>query len=192
MSSQLTEKIQIPTRHGTLWIQYHGTPEDGAMIVEGPASPGKPFVRVHSSCCFSESLSAMNCDCALQLDESLRIIASSGGYVIYLWEEGRGVGIRDKIRAIAIEQAMGADTASAFHKLGFTSDPRDYIKAISALKAIGIGPQIRLATSNPRKVEAFEAAGFEVERVTLEIKRSVTIQEYIGNKVKHLGHYDES
>jgi GTP cyclohydrolase II len=147
-------------------------------------------VRVQSSCLFGESFGAVDCDCADQLRASLGVVASEGGILVYLYEEGRGVGLKKKIEAIGVQQRLGCDTASAFRFLGLKPDPRDHRVATSVLLAI-LDPHypIELITNNPEKVNAFRAAGLVVERRRgLVIKRSSRVAEYLEEKERVLGH----
>lgn len=156
-----------------------------------------PFVRIHSSCVFSESFGSTDCDCALQLDASLHQITQSGGFVIYMWDEGRGCGIGHKVRAIHLQQTRGLNTVQAYEELGAVADPRTYQLAIHAMREARIGPAIKLATSNPKKVQLLTEAGFDVrERVRLDLNvdldKNQNLRSYLSDKREFLGHHEDS
>jgi len=186
----LSPKITLPSDYGPLDLfhfQFQG--QEGVVAFNGAFAP-PPLLRLHSSCVFSESFRTQDCDCALQLDASLRHIQSEGGIVIYLYQEGRGTGLRDKTRAISIQQSKGLDTASAFAELGHAPDPRIYDAAIEVLRHFGIST-VALATNNPKKIAALEAAGIRVEgRVALKISTTAVVDDYIKSKRDVLGHHE--
>lgn len=189
----LGPRISISTRYGPLSVQHvmDEVGRQGLVVVNEPLGDA-PFVRVHSSCVFSESLGAVDCDCARQLDASLAHVGAHGGVVIYVWEEGRGIGIEGKMRAIALEETEGLNTAEAFRRLGHDPDPRTYQLAITALRELGIGPHIRLSTRNPRKQDAFTASGFKiVKRVRLTHDTNPEMDDYLRRKDDALGHHDD-
>jgi GTP cyclohydrolase II len=192
----LSEAIRLPTEYGILSVRSFENEEGCCVVVSGlaenrlPADEG-PLVRLHSACAFSESLGADDCDCALQLNASLAEIATNGGVVIYVWEEGRGIGIKKKIEAIHLQQREGIDTRAAFERLGYVADPRTYSLAVAALVATGVGPRVRLATRNPAKVAALEAAGFVVQRVTLPVALGERAKAYLDEKRLCLGHHSD-
>jgi GTP cyclohydrolase II len=180
--------ITLPTAHGNFLVSHFSSEGQEALLIRTEEISDKPFLRIHSSCVFSEALHSNDCDCALQLDASLKHIGQHGGLVIYLYQEGRGIGLSDKIKAISIEQLEGLDTAAAFAKLGHHHDPRKYHAATQILKNLHIN-QVIVATNNPEKIAAIEAAGIVVtERVTLEIPSTLIIREYIDKKKLALSH----
>lgn len=184
--------IKLPTSFGEFKIDTYENGSEECIIISKDYGDSTPFVRIHSSCVFSESLLANDCDCAQQLHASLKYISEHGGIVIYCYEEGRGIGLKNKIRAIQLEQQKKLNTADAFKQLGFPPDPRNYKTAVDALLNLNI-KKIRLATGNPQKKEAIEKAGIEVtERVTVSIDASEVVQKYVEQKVKVLGHYEKN
>lgn len=188
----LSSRIELTTEYGTLLVQHFWCQDGECLIASDPtqeASP--PFVRIHSSCVFSESLGSLDCDCSLQLTRSIEKVCTDGGYVLYRFEEGRGTGLKNKIEAIKIQQRDGVDTKTAFEALGFKPDPRTFSVAIRALEALGIGPKILLNTNNPNKILALEKAGYIVERVNLGIERDPRVQAYFDQKKSCLGHIDD-
>ena len=148
-----------------------------------------PLVRVHSECLTGDALFSLRCDCGFQLDAALGAIAQAGlGAVLYLRQEGRGIGLGNKIRAYAL-QDQGSDTVDANHQLGFPADARDYDLAVQLLRELGL-TRIRLMTNNPRKLDALIRDGIEVvERVPLESGRNPHNEAYLRAKADKLGHW---
>ena len=146
-------------------------------------------VRIHSSCRASEVFHALDCDCADQLKESMRIISRlKNGLVIYLHQEGRGQGLSNKIKAVKLMQTKGIDTADAFYELGLELDPRTYIKATDILQELGVH-RVALITNNPRKIAFVKSAGIEVSKIipTHPIIREEN-KDYLHSKNKKLSH----
>lgn len=153
------------------------------------AGADAPLVRVHSECLTGDALFSLRCDCGFQLDQALARIGKAGcGAVLYLRQEGRGIGLGNKIRAYAL-QDRGSDTVEANHQLGFPADARQYDLAVQLLKQIGLN-RIRLMTNNPRKLDALTSDGIEVvERVALESGRNPHNEAYLRAKADKLGHW---
>ncbi len=147
-----------------------------------------PLVRVHSECLTGDALFSQRCDCGPQLQESLRRVAAEGrGAVVYLRQEGRGIGLVNKIRAYEL-QDHGYDTVEANCKLGLPIDGRDYLQAVDILRDLGIS-RVRLLTNNPRKIEALMHNGIEVvERVPLLAGSNPHNRHYLQVKATKLGH----
>jgi GTP cyclohydrolase II len=147
-----------------------------------------PLVRVHSECLTGDALFSLRCDCGFQLEHALQRIASEKrGALVYLRQEGRGIGLANKIRAYEL-QDRGADTVEANAHLGFGPDLRDYGIAIEILKDLGIR-QLRLLTNNPRKLNALTEGGLGVtERVAIECGRNPHNEGYLTTKAGKLGH----
>jgi 3,4-dihydroxy 2-butanone 4-phosphate synthase/GTP cyclohydrolase II len=145
------------------------------------------LVRVHSSCFTGDLLSSTRCDCGEQFDVSMEAILEKNGVLIYLSQEGRDIGLGNKIKAYAL-QAQGLDTVEANHALGFKADERDYAAAAHILKSFGIG-SIKLLTNNPFKVQGLESYGIKVtERVPIEIKFNINNHRYLLVKKQKLNH----
>jgi GTP cyclohydrolase II len=160
------------------------------LVAIGTVAEPTPFpVRVQSSCVFSEALGATDCDCALQLEAAMERIARGGGAVVYLYEEGRGAGLRMKLAAIRVQQLDGIDTAAAFARLGLQPDPRDHgIAAVALRKLLGVRP-VRLLTNNPAKTEALRRGGVNVvDEERLIVAPTPEIKEYLREKAKVLRH----
>jgi len=163
------------------------TAEHVALIVGDPAGE-PPLVRVHSECLTGDALGSLKCDCGPQLSAALEAIAASGwGILLYLRQEGRSIGLVNKLRAYAL-QDQGFDTVDANLRLGFADDERDFSVAARMLEKLG-QPRIRLLTNNPRKAEALERLGIAVvERVPLRIGESEHNRAYLATKRDRSGH----
>ena len=155
-----------------------------------PLVPGllAPLVRVHSECLTGDALFSLRCDCGFQLHAALEAIAREGrGALLYLRQEGRGIGLGNKIRAYAL-QDRGADTVEANHQLGFPADAREYGLAVQLLRELGLC-RIRLMTNNPAKLDALVKDGVEVvERVEVEHGRNPHNTAYLDTKMQKMGH----
>ncbi len=146
------------------------------------------MARIHSECLTGDALFSLRCDCGFQLNAALQKIAESGaGVLLYLRQEGRGIGLTNKIRAYSL-QDQGMDTVEANEHLGFGADERDFKVAAKALEQLGI-EQIRLMTNNPRKVSSMCEAGINVvERVALQFGENPHNESYLSTKQSKLGH----
>ena len=148
------------------------------------------LVRVHSECITGDVFGSCHCDCGTQLHEAMRRIAAEGaGVVLYMRQEGRGIGLVNKVRAYALQQHEGLDTVQANERLGFPMDLRDYGIGAQILREIGVG-KLRLLTNNPRKIVGLEGYGLEViERVSLQIPpRTDRERAYLRAKKEKMGH----
>lgn len=183
---------ELPTPFATFALHgfvEHATGKDHLALVLGPVNDGKPVLaRIHSECLTGDALFSQRCDCGAQLETALRQIAEEGrGVVLYLRQEGRGIGLINKLRAYRLQDA-GADTVEANHALGFDSDLRDYSIVKPMLDALGV-QALRLMTNNPRKIAAMEAAGVQVaERLPLMVNRNPANERYLATKSSKLGH----
>lgn len=147
------------------------------------------LTRLHSECLTGDAFGSLKCDCGQQLDAALQALATAGrGVLLYLRQEGRGIGLIDKIRAYALQQA-GADTVEANRLLGLPDDARDYRIAGQWLDQLGVR-QVRLLTNNPLKVAALQALHIEVvERVPLQVAAGPHNQHYLATKARRMGHW---
>lgn len=187
-------RARLPTPFAEFQLQLYtaGDGKDHLAIVLGDigdgAAGGPPLVRVHSECLTGDALFSLRCDCGFQLEHALQRIAAEGrGAVLYLRQEGRGIGLANKIKAYAL-QDQGADTVEANAHLGFPADARDYGIAVDMLRDLGV-KRVRLLTNNPRKVEALQKGGVEVaERIPLQCGRNPHNETYLATKAGKLGH----
>jgi 3,4-dihydroxy 2-butanone 4-phosphate synthase/GTP cyclohydrolase II len=149
--------------------------------------PEAPLLRLHSACATGDIFGSQRCDCQAQLHTSLHTIAAAErGILIYLPQEGRGIGLAAKLQAYAL-QDQGLDTIEANEKLGYPIDARDYSIAIAILKDLGIS-RVRLLTNNPKKIQALTDAGISVERIPLEILPTTANIRYLQTKFERMGH----
>ena len=164
--------------------------QEHVALVVGAFGGKPPLVRLHSECLTGDVFGSLKCDCGPQLKEALRIIGDAGdGVLLYLRQEGRGIGLANKLRAYAL-QDRGLDTVEANLRLGFGDDERDYAHAAAMLHALGI-EEVRLLTNNPSKVEGLEAAGIKVvERVAHHMPANPHNADYLATKRKKSGHLD--
>ena len=147
-----------------------------------------PLVRIHSQCLTGDVFGSLRCDCRAQLEMALERIAAEGcGLLIYEAQEGRGIGLINKLMAYQLQDA-GADTVEANEQLGFEADLRTYQVAVGVLRHFGL-KRVRLLSNNPGKIQALEDAGIEVEeRVTCEVAPTSSTKAYLRTKKKKLGH----
>lgn len=184
---------RLPTRYGDFRISVlppgvsdkeHVVLAMGDLSAPGPA----PLLRLHSECLTGDALHSLRCDCGFQLEAALSMIAAEGrGAILYLRQEGRGIGLINKLRAYAL-QDQGQDTVEANVSLGFGPDQRDYADAVALLRALKLSA-VRLMTNNPRKVKALEDAGITVtERVPMKFGSNPHNFRYLEAKSNKLGH----
>jgi GTP cyclohydrolase II len=180
----------------TPWAQFtmhafveHATGKEHLAMTLGDLSTGDaPLARIHSECLTGDVMFSQRCDCGAQLESALRRIADEGrGILLYLRQEGRGIGLVNKIRAYRLQEA-GADTVEANLQLGFHADARNYELVLPMLEQFGI-EAVRLMTNNPRKIDALGKLGIKVaERVPLLVNRNVYNDNYLNTKQAKLGH----
>ena len=180
----------------TPWAQFtlhafveHATGKEHLAMTLGDIGDGEPVLaRVHSECLTGDVLFSQRCDCGAQLDGALRKIAAEGrGILLYLRQEGRGIGLVNKMRAYRLQEA-GIDTVEANLQLGFHADARNYTLCQPMFAQFGI-TRLRLMTNNPRKIDALEKLGIEVtERVPLLVNRNAFNNSYLNTKEAKLGH----
>jgi GTP cyclohydrolase II len=189
---QIVARAKLPTRFGPfeiLGIEGKNKKEENAVaLVHGRIRGQTPLVRIHSQCLTGDVLSSERCDCRAQLELSLRRIAAApSGILLYLPQEGRGIGLMNKLRAYEL-QDHGMDTVEANEELGFAADSRDYGFSAAALHLLGVR-RVRLLSNNPDKVQQLESAGIRVaERVPCRPRTSRTSRAYMETKRTKLGH----
>lgn len=182
---------QLPTRWG-LFVAHSfidSAHKEHLALTLGDVAGDEPVLaRIHSECLTGDALFSLRCDCGYQLRSALERIGSEGrGTLLYLRQEGRGIGLHNKIRAYGL-QDCGADTVDANLRLGFAADARDYAICAPLLTHIGVR-RLRLMTNNPAKTEGLAAMGFEVvERVALPVGRNPHNAAYLDTKVRRMGH----
>src|SRR5580704_3249831 len=189
-----TSEADLPTRFGYFRILgFEGT-DSGTVIGEsvvlkmGDLSGDPPLVRIHSQCLTGDVFHSLRCDCGAQLELALHSIAAEGrGLLIYENQEGRGIGLLNKLRAYEL-QDHGADTVEANEQLGFEADLRGYEMAGGILRFLGLSA-VRLMSNNPEKVQAVEQAGVRVaERVPCIVAPVESTEDYLRTKREKLGH----
>ncbi|MEQ8209017.1 MAG: 3,4-dihydroxy-2-butanone-4-phosphate synthase [Lacipirellulaceae bacterium] len=187
-------EAKLPTKYGKGTIIAYGvkyeTQEPVVYVIGDPTSVAAPLVRLHSSCFTGDLLESLRCDCGDQLHMALDMIGREGcGVLVYLPQEGRGIGLVEKIKAYAL-QDEGLDTVEANHALGFKADPRDYGVGIQLLKDLGLS-KVRLLTNNPKKTDAFIYGGFNLQVVD-QVPIVPPINEhnaaYMATKRDKMGH----
>jgi GTP cyclohydrolase II len=189
---QMIAHAELPTRYGRFTIygfEGRGAQEEAVALVRGNLkTKTAPLVRVHSQCLTGDVLTSLRCDCRAQLELSLKQIGKApSGILIYLAQEGRGIGLMNKLRAYELQDG-GMDTVEANEKLGFAADARDYDFSAQILKKLG-AKKIRLLSNNPEKVRQLESSGIQVvERVPCQPRISTISRGYLKTKKRKMGH----
>ncbi|QEG40224.1 bifunctional 3,4-dihydroxy-2-butanone-4-phosphate synthase/GTP cyclohydrolase II [Roseimaritima ulvae] len=192
---QRAAEAKLPTRFGDFKIIVYSVDYEAqepiALVTGDLTAEGQPpLVRMHSSCFTGDLVESLRCDCGDQLELALQMISDEGrGALIYLPQEGRGIGLAQKIRAYSL-QDQGLDTVEANHALGFKADIRDYGVGLQILKDLGLS-QVRLLTNNPKKTEAFNLRGFDlrvVDQVPIIPPANVHNAKYLQTKREKMGH----
>lgn len=185
-------RAQIPTPYGPFTLIGFENDIDGkehVALVRGDIDPEEPvLVRVHSECLTGDVFHSMRCDCGDQLDRSMEMIAEEGrGVIVYMRQEGRGIGLINKLRAYHLQE-KGRDTVEANVELGFAPDLRDYGLGAQILVAVGVR-KMRMMTNNPKKIVGLEGYGLEVvDRVPIEIPPTEENKKYLQTKKEKMGH----
>jgi GTP cyclohydrolase II len=196
LSIKYIASSKLPTPFGEFIMhgfEDEATGKEHVALSMGDINASEPVLaRAHSECLTGDALFSMRCDCGYQLEEALSSIAKAGrGVLLYLRQEGRGIGLLNKIKAYNL-QDQGADTVEANERLGFGADLRQYDMCQPMLEHLGV-KTIRLMTNNPRKVKALSEAGVHIlERVAIEVGRNPHNDGYLNTKASKLGHYLKS
>ena len=179
----------LPTKYGKFKIKAYkdGNQEHLAIMSENFETLDAPYVRIHSECLTGDTLGSLKCDCQNQLDLSLKFIAEHGGLVIYHRQEGRNIGLVNKVNAYAL-QDQGRNTIQANLELGFGEDDRDYSIVGHIFNDLGV-KKLKLITNNPKKIQYVESLGVEiVERIPAITKSNKYNEAYLFTKKEHMGH----
>lgn len=191
MSVNFVDSCRLPTRLGE--FEMYGFVEESGqehiMLTYGEITPDKPLlIRLHSECLTGDALFSMRCDCGYQLETALENIVKAGqGALLYLRQEGRGIGLINKIKAYHL-QDDGADTVEANEQLGFAADLRRYTMCKPMLEHFRV-TKVKLLTNNPKKVQALKDVGIEVvQQVPIQVGRNQYNHEYLNTKAEKMGH----
>jgi len=189
---KLQSRAKIPTIYGVFEVMAYAKSEGELMphvtLMTPYLNVDEPvLLRIHSECMTGDVFASQKCDCGDQLDFSLKEINNQSGIVIYLRQEGRGIGLIEKLKAYEL-QNQGYDTVDANIKLGHQADSRDYMDAINILKDLGIS-KVRLMTNNPEKLDFLDANGIQVlERIPIVLPINKHSEEYLETKKTRMGH----
>lgn len=182
----------LPTKFGDFKLKVYSSEFENfphlALYTADIAKKDILDVRIHSECMTGDVFSSLRCDCGAQLDFSMNWVQNNGGIILYLRQEGRGIGLVNKLRAYNL-QDTGLNTKDANIELGFHSDPRNYDEALEILKDFNV-KKIRLLTNNPEKIKAFDNTQIElVERIPIEIPPTPESENYLKTKKYEMGHF---
>ena len=182
---KFSETASLPSKFGKFKIQSFQKENKEHLVIFTDNIPEIPIVRIHSECLTGDALGSLKCDCGEQLEYALKLINEKGGMVIYLRQEGRGIGLFNKVNAYALQDS-GLDTVEANHQLGFEADLRDFSIVEDILKHFNID-KIKLLTNNPKK--EFSLKNIEVvERIPIKIKPNPYNEFYLKTKKEKMGH----
>ena len=179
----------LPTKYGKFKIKAYkdGNQEHLAIMSQDFETLDAPYVRIHSECLTGDTLGSLKCDCQNQLDLSLKFIAEQGGLVIYHRQEGRNIGLVNKVNAYAL-QDQGRNTIQANLELGFGEDDRDYSIVGHIFNDLGV-KKLKLITNNPKKIQYVESLGIEIiERIPAITKSNKYNEGYLFTKKEQMGH----
>ena len=181
----ISDVANLPTKYGEFLVQAFKEGEKEHLAIFTKDIPSTPVVRVHSECLTGDTLGSLKCDCGEQLQSALALIAKEGGVLIYHRQEGRNIGLLNKINAYAL-QDRGLDTVEANHQLGFEADERTYGIVEVILEHFGL-KKIKLLTNNPTKIKSLK--GIEiVERIPIKIEPNPHNEKYLKTKKEQMGH----
>ncbi len=182
---EISNIASLPTKYGNFKIQSFKEESKEHLVLFTEKLPKIPTVRIHSECLTGDALGSLKCDCGEQLQYALKFINEKGGVLIYLRQEGRGIGLFNKVNAYNL-QDRGLDTVEANHQLGFEADMRDFSIVEKILKHFNV-KKIKLLTNNPKKIFSFKDIEV-IERIPLKIKPNPYNEFYLQTKKEKLGH----
>ncbi len=185
MNVKISDVANLPTKFGELKIQSFQQNEKDHLVIFKEFKADEPIVRIHSECLTGDALGSLKCDCGDQLSYALQTISENGGLVIYLRQEGRNIGLFNKINAYAL-QDKGLDTVEANHQLGFEADMRTYEMVEYILEYYKI-KKIKLLTDNPKKIQAIKGVEI-VQRLPIIVKSNTFNEDYLKVKKDQMGH----
>ena len=189
MNIEKSNIAKLPTKHGNFLIKAYkyNNQEHLAIMSEDFKKIDIPYVRIHSECLTGDALGSLKCDCQAQLNLAMDFISVNGGLVIYHKQEGRNIGLFNKINAYSL-QDKGRDTIQANLELGFAEDERDYTVVGEILKDLDV-KRIKLITNNPKKINFVESCGVEIsERIPSIITPNQYNEKYLATKKDEMGH----
>ncbi|MBT5934122.1 GTP cyclohydrolase II [Sulfurimonas sp.] len=185
MNIEISEVANLPSKFGLFNVKAYKEGEKEHLVIYAKKLHETPIVRVHSECLTGDAIGSLKCDCREQLEYALELVAKEGGMVIYLRQEGRNIGLLNKINAYAL-QDKGLNTIEANHQLGFQADERTYEVVNFILEDFGI-KKIQLLTNNPKKMDSI--SGVEIiKRVPIVIQANGFNKDYLGTKRDEMGH----
>ena len=182
---EISNIASLPTKYGNFKIQSFKENNKEHLAIFTQNLPDIPIIRIHSECLTGDALGSLKCDCGDQLQYALKLINKKGGMVIYLRQEGRGIGLFNKVNAYYL-QDKGFDTVEANHQLGFEADMRDFSIVEKILKHFNI-KKIKLLTNNPKKIFTFKEIEV-IERIPIKMESNPHNENYLKTKKEKLGH----
>jgi len=180
----ISNEAKLPTKFGEFKIKSFKDDKEHLVIYKEPFGEA-PIVRIHSECLTGDALGSLKCDCGEQLQYALNLIEKEGGMVIYLRQEGRGIGLFNKVNAYNL-QDNGLDTVEANHQLGFEADMRDFSIVSEILKHFNIS-KIKLLTNNPKKINSIKDIEI-IQRIPIQVGKNKYNEKYLKTKKEKMGH----
>jgi GTP cyclohydrolase II len=181
----ISNSANLPTKYGNFKIKSFKEENKEHLVIYKEPFGDIPIVRVHSECLTGDALGSLKCDCGEQLQFALKIIEKNGGLVIYLRQEGRDIGLFNKVNAYAL-QDKGLDTVEANHQLGFEADMRNFDIVSDILKHFNIF-KIKLLTNNPKKLNEIKDIEI-IERIPIKVGKNPYNENYLNTKKEKMGH----
>jgi len=185
MNIEISQEANLPSRFGNFKIKSFKEGEKEHLVIYSENLDETPIVRVHSECLTGDAIGSLKCDCRDQLEHALKVAYKQNGMVIYLRQEGRNIGLLNKVNAYAL-QDKGLNTVEANHQLGFRADERSYEIVTFILQYFGI-KKIKLLTNNPKKINSIKAIEI-IKRIPIIIKSNKYNKDYLNVKKNEMGH----